>query len=62
MVEKLLAAAGETRAVVTPYQAVERFLPVDGQALQFLEKLAVEQGCGSHGGPTPPTRVPPLRG
>jgi hypothetical protein len=41
MIEKLLAAAGETRPVVSADQAGEGALPVDGQAFEAFEKLAV---------------------
>ena len=44
MVQKLLAAAGEMRAVVAAHQARERALPVDGEAFEPFEKLTVQQG------------------
>ncbi len=42
VVQKLLAGAGEARRVVAAHQAGERFLPVDGQAFQLLQKLPVQ--------------------
>ena len=39
---KLLAAASETRPVVSPDQAGKRALPVDGQAFQPFQKLPVQ--------------------
>jgi hypothetical protein len=42
MIEKLLAAASETRPVVSPDQAGKRALPVDGQAFQPFQKLPVQ--------------------
>ena len=48
MVQKLLAGAGKARRIVAAHQAGERLLPVDGQPLQFLQKLAVENGRGVH--------------
>ncbi len=42
VVEKLLAAAGEVRAVVAAHQTGERALPVNGQAFEPFEKLAVQ--------------------
>ena len=62
MVQKLLPAAREARAVMAAHQAVERFLPVNRQTLQLLQKLAVEQGSGWHGALMPRKRARPLRG
>jgi len=42
MIEKLLAAAGETRPVVSADQAGEGALPVDGQTFQPFQKLPVQ--------------------
>ena len=41
VIEKFLAAAGEARAVVSANEAGEGALPVDGQAFEAFEKLAV---------------------
>src|SRR5712692_8670761 len=49
VVQKLLAAPGEARAIAASHKAVEGLLPVDGEALEFFEKLPVEQRCVGHG-------------
>jgi hypothetical protein len=42
MIEKLLPAAGESRAVVSADQAGKRALPVNGQPFEPFQKLPVE--------------------
>ncbi len=48
MVEKFLAAAGETRAVMAADETGEGTLPVDGQAFQAFEKFPVQQRLARH--------------
>ena len=47
VIEKLLAAAGEARAIVPADKTGERTLPVDGQAFEAFQKFPVQQGLRS---------------
>ena len=49
MVQKLLAAPAKRERLWPPTRPAKRFLPVDGQPFQLLQKLAVEQWLGVHG-------------
>jgi hypothetical protein len=44
VVQKLLAAAGEVRAVMPADKAGERALPVYGEPFEPFEKLTVQNG------------------
>jgi hypothetical protein len=42
VIEKLLPAPGEMRAIMTAHQARKRALPMDGEAFEPFEEVPVE--------------------